>query len=110
MIKNAIKPLPKSVLIPLGLTAAASAADAGIQKILGSGTTNLIISNEEMNGIMKIVQALEHSGILLKGVTETIKNETKEQRRGFLSMLLGILGASLLGNLLTGKGTVRAGE
>ena len=63
-----------------------------------------------MNDIMKIVQALEHSGILLKGVTETIKNETKEQKGGFLSMLLGTLGASLLGNLLTGKGTLRAGE
>ena len=63
-----------------------------------------------MNGIMKIVQALESSGVLLKGVTETIKNETKEQKGGFLSMLLGTLGASLLGNLLTGKETIRAGE
>ena len=59
---------------------------------------------------MKIVQASEDSNILLKGVTKTIKNETKEQREGFLSMLLGTLGASLLGNLLSGKGTVRAGE
>ena len=63
-----------------------------------------------MNDIMKIVQALENSGILLKGVTEAIKNETKEQKGGFLSMLLSTLGASLLGNLLTGKETVRAGE
>ena len=63
-----------------------------------------------MNDVMKIVQALEHSGILLKEVTETIKNETKEQKGSFLSMLLGTLGASLLGNLLTGKGTARAGE
>ena len=63
-----------------------------------------------MNDIMKIVQALEDSNILLKGVTETIKNETKEQKRGFLSMLLGILGASLLWNLLTGIGIVRAGS
>ena len=67
-----------------------------------------------MNDIMKIVQALEDSGISLKGVIKTIKNETKEQKRGFLSMLLGTLGASLLGDLLTknlsGKGTVRAGE
>ena len=78
LINNVIKPLTKSVLIPLGLTAAASAADAGIhKKILGSGTTTLIISNEEMNDIMKIVQALEDSNILLKGVTKTIKNETK---------------------------------
>ena len=62
-----------------------------------------------MNDIMKIVQALEDSNILLKGVTKTIKNETKEQKGGFLSMLLGTLGASLLGNLLSGKGIVRAG-
>ena len=103
--------LAKNVLAPLGITAAASAIDAGIQKkIHGSGTTTLIISNEEMNDIMKIVQALEDSNILLKGVTKTIKNETKEQKRGFLSILLGTLGASLLGNLLTGKGIVRAGS
>ena len=63
-----------------------------------------------MNDVMKIAQALEHSGVLLKGVTEAIKNETKEQKGGFLSMLLGTLGTSSLGNLLTGKGTVRAGE
>ena len=75
----------------------------------GSGTTTLIISNEEMNDIIKIVQALEGSNILFKGITKIIKNETKEQKGGFLSMLLGILGASLLGNLLSGKGTVRAG-
>ena len=62
-----------------------------------------------MNYIMKIVQALEDSNILLKGVTNTIKNETKEQKGGFLSMLLGTLGASLLGNLLTRKGIERAG-
>ena len=87
LIKNVIKPLAKSVLIPLGLTAAASAADAGIQKkILGSGTTTLIISNEEMNDIMKIIQALEDSNILLKRVTKTIKNETKEQKGGFFFM------------------------
>ena len=63
-----------------------------------------------MNDIMKIVQALEDSNILLKGVTKTIENETKEQKGGFLSMLLGTLGASLLGNLLTGKGIERAGS
>ena len=61
-----------------------------------------------MNDIMKIVQAIEDSNILLKGVTKTIKNETKEQKGGFLSMLLGTLGASLLGNVLAGKGIVRA--
>ena len=62
-----------------------------------------------MNDIMKIIQSLEDSNILLKGVTKTIEKETKEQKGGFLSMLLGTLGASLLGNLLTGKGVVRAG-
>ena len=72
-------PLAKNILAPLGITAAASAIDAGIQKkIHGSGTTTLIISNEEMNDIMKIVQTLEDSNILLKGVTKTIKNEMKE--------------------------------
>ena len=71
----------------------------------------LILEQEDMNDIMKIIEALENSGILLKGVTKTIENETKEQRGGFLSMLLGTLGASLLGNLLTGGiGIVRAGE
>ena len=64
-----------------------------------------------MNDIMKIIEALENSGILLKGVSKTIENETKKQRGGFLSMLLGTLGASLLGNLLTGgKGIMRAGD
>ena len=95
----------------LGLTAARLAIDAGVQKnIYVSGTTTLVISNEDLNDIMKIVQSLEDSSVLLKGVTKTIKNETKEQKRGFLSMLIGTLGASLLGNLLTEKGTVRAGE
>ena len=127
LIKSVIKPLAKSILIPLGLTAAASAADAGIhKKILGSGNDNnnntiLMISNDEMDDILKIVKSLEDSGVLLKGVTETIQNEAKEQRGGFLSMLLGTLGTSLLGDLLTknlsdkgviraGEGTVRAGE
>ena len=76
----------------------------------GSGNMTLIISNEEMNDIMKIIQAFENSNILLKGVTKTIKNETKEQKGGFLSMLLGTLGASLLGNLLRRKGILRAGS
>ena len=103
-------PLAKNILSPLEITAAASLIDAEIQeKMHGSGTTTLIVSNKEMNDIMKIVQALEDSNILLKGVTKTIKNETKEQKGGFLSMLLGTLGASLLGNLLAGKGIVRAG-
>ena len=103
-------PLAKNILAPLGITAAASAIDAGIQKkIHGSGTTTLIISNKEMNDMMKIVQALEDSNIWLKGVTKTVKNETKEQKGGFLGMLLGTLGASLLRNILAGKGIARAG-
>ena len=69
----------------------------------GSGNTTLIISNEEMSDITKIIQVLENSNILIKGVTKTIKNEIKEQKGGFLSMVLGTLGASLLGNLLTAK-------
>ena len=98
-------PLAKNILVPLGITAAASAIDAVIQKkIHGSGTTTLIISNEEMNDVIKLIQSLEDSNTLLKGVTSTIKNEAKEQKRGFLSMLLGTLGASLLGNVLSGKG------
>ena len=97
LIKNVIKPLTKSVLIPLGLTAATSATDAGIhKKILGSGYTTLIISNDELVDVIKIVKSLEDSGLLLKGVTETIQNEVKKQKGGFLSTLLGILGASLL--------------
>ena len=106
LMKSVITPLAKSVLIPLGLTAAASATDAGIhKKILGSGNNaTLIISNNEIKDLIKIVKSLEDSGFLLKGVTESVQNEIKEQKGGFLSMLLGTLGASLLGNLLTDKG------
>ena len=87
-----------------------SAIDGSIQKKIHGSGVKLIIEQEDMNDIMKIIEALENSGILLKGVTKTIENETKEQRGGFLSMLLGTLGASLLGNLLTGgKGMMRAG-
>ena len=88
-----------------------SAADAPIQKkIYGLGTTALIISNEEMKDIMKIVKLLEGSGLLIKGMYETIKNETKEQKGRFLPLLLGTLAASLLGSVLTGRGVIRAGE
>ena len=103
LITNVIKPLAKSVLIRLGLNTAASAADAGIhKKILGSGynNTTLIISNDKINDFIKIVKSLVDSGFLLKGVTKTVQNEVKEQKGGFLSMLLGTLGASLLGKLL----------
>ena len=110
-LMEAAMPLAKNVLAPLGLTAAMSAIDGSIQKkIHGSGII-LIIEEEEMKDITKIIEALENSGILVKGVSKTIENETKKQRGGFLSMLLGTLGASLLGNLLTGgKGIMRAGD
>ena len=128
LMKNVIKPLAKSILFPLGSTAAAAAADAGIyKKILGSGcrhssssaflhhpshnnNTISITSNDEMKDIIKIVKSLEDSSVLLEGFSETIQNEVKEQRGGFLSMLLGTLGASLLGNTLAGRGVNRAGE
>ena len=122
LIKNVIKPLAKSVLTPLGLTAAASAADAGIyKKILRSGkrpldlalpnnATTLIIWNDQMKDIIKIVKSLADSGLLLKGVSETIQNESRKQKGGFFSMLLSTLDASLLGNILAGKGINRAAE
>ena len=90
LIENVLKPLAKSVLIPLGLTAAASATDAAIhKKMFGSGrfldlatrNTTLIISNEEMNDIMKIIKSLEESGILIKDVSETIKSEAKKTKK-----------------------------
>ena len=110
-MKNVHKPLAKCVLIPLGLTEAASAIDAAIhKKMFGSGMITLIISNEEMNGIMKIVKSFQESSLLIKGVSETIKNEAKERKRGFVSMLLGTLGGSLLGSQLTGKSTITASE
>ena len=110
--------LAESVLAPLRLTAAMSAIGGIIQKKVHGSGVKLIIEQEDMNDIMKTIEALENCGILLKGLFKTIENETKEQRGGFLGMLLGTLGASLLGNLLTGgkcimragDGIVRAGE
>ena len=108
LMKSVIKPLAKSVLILLGLTAAASAADERIhKKILRSGhnnNTTLIISNDEMDGILKIVKSLENSGVLLKSVSETIQHEAKEQIGG------DILLSDILSKGLSGKGVVRAGE
>ena len=117
LIKVAL-PLAKNILAPLGLTAAMSAIGGSIQKKIHDSGVKVIIEEEDMKDIINIIEALENSGILLKGVSKTIENETKEQRGGFLSMLLGTLGASLLGNLLTGgkvimragDGIVRAGE
>ena len=95
-------PLAKNILATFGIAAAASAIDAGIQiKIHSSRTATLIISNEEINDIVKIVQALKDSNVLLK---KKIENEIIEQKGGFLGILLGTLGDSLLGNMLTGKG------
>ena len=108
-------PLAKNILAPIGISAGMSAIDGSIKKkMLGSEMTTLIISNDEMDDILKIVKSLENSGLLLKGVSETIQHEAKEQRGGFLSMLLSTLGASLLGDILSkglsDKGVIRAGE
>ena len=112
LMKNVIKPSAKSVLIPLGLTAsAASAADAGLhKKIWRSGATTVIISNGEIEDIIKIVKYLKDSGLSLKGVSELMQNEAKGQNRRLFSMLLGTLDAGLLGNILAGSGMKRAGE
>ena len=117
MIKDIIKRLAKRVLIPLGLTAVASAAVAEIhKKILGSDrssapkTMTLIISNDKIKDIIEIVQSLEDCWLLSKGVSKTIQNQAKDQNGRFLSMLLGTVGASLFGNILAAKGINRAGE
>ena len=88
-----------------------SAADATIQKkIYGSGTTALIISNEEIEDMMKIVKSLEESALLMKRISEIVKNEAQKQKDRFLPMLLWILVASVLGDALTGKLVITAGE
>ena len=88
-----------------------AATDAAVHKrLFGSGLRTLIISNKDMNDIMKIVRYLEESGLLIKGVSETIEDEANKQKGGFLSMLLETLGASLLGNLLTGKGAIATSQ
>ena len=105
-------------IIPLELTAVTTTDGTIQKKVFGSGhpldlalhTTTLTISNEKMNDIMKIVKSLKESSLLIKSISKTIKNEAKEQKGEFLSMLLGTLGASLLGNQLTSKNTIRAGE
>ena len=104
-MKNVLAPLPKSVLVPLKLTAAASATDAAIQKKIFCQEQHGI-----MNDIVKIFKSLEDSGLLTKGIIKTIKNEAKEQKDGFLGMFLGTLGANLLRNMLGRKDPLRAGE
>ena len=124
-MKIVLTPLTKSVLILFRLTAAASTTDVAIwKKIYKSMMVALIISNEEMKKvILELVKYLEQSGLLVKGVSETIANEIKELNRWFLGMLLGILAGNLLENMLAGKpkipwreviktgdGTIRAGH
>ena len=105
LIKNVLKSLADSVLIPLRLTAAASATDSAIQENFGSGMTTLINTL-----VTTLAKSLDESGLLIKSVSETIENEVKEQKSGFLSILLGAFAASLLGNILGGTGVTRAGE
>ena len=116
MIRNLLKPLAKSVLIPLGLAAAAATTTSAAvhKKMFGSGTMTLIISNEETSNIVKIIKSLQESMIKIKGVSKTIKikeeerKKMKEKKGGFLQMLIDAF-ISLLGNLLKGKGTIRSG-
>ena len=119
-LMKVVLPLAKNVLAPLGLAVSISVIDGSIQKKIHGSGVKLIIEQEDIKDILKIIKALENSDILLKGVSKTIKNETKEQR-GTWYILLGTLGASLLGNLLTdgkgsaasrakGDGMVRAGS
>ena len=116
LMKNILAPLAKNVLLPIELSAGMSAADAAIQNNNNnnnnhrSGIKALIISNEEMEDIIKIVKSPEESGLLIKGISETIKNETKQQKGGSLPMLLGTLAESLLGSTLLGKGVIGAGQ
>ena len=100
--------LAKNVLAPLGLTAAIPSTDGSIQKKIHDSGIKLIIEEEDIQDIIKIIKELENSDILLKEVSKTIENEIEGQRGGFL--IFGNLGASLLGNLLTGKGIMRAGD
>ena len=105
----------KNVSSPLGLSPAMSGIDGAIQKsMFGSGITTLRFLNKDLNDLIKVIKVLEDHGVLLKGITKTAQNEVKSQKCGFLSMLLGTLGASLLGDVLSkgllGKGMYRAGD
>ena len=114
LIKPAIS-LGKNVLSPLGLSATMSATDTAVEKkMYGSGGITVIFSNKDLEDMTKILKALEDSDVLMEGVSEALKNNTKSKKCGFLSimtpMLLGTLGRSLIGHLLTGKGMYRAGQ
>ena len=119
LIRNVLTPLAKNLLLQLGLLVRKLAADVAIQKKsygsghlsdLASRTTALIISSEETWDIMKWAESLEESGMLVKRIRETVKNEKNQQRWGFLPMLLGALAAGTLGNELAGRGVTRARE
>ena len=111
LIENIHKLLAKGFLVQLRLLTAVLATDAAIQNnIFGSSTTALVLSNEDLNDIVAIVKSLEERSLFIKGVSEIIKNEAKEQKGQFLGILLVTLSASLLGNMLAGKGVVRGGE
>ena len=108
LLKNGLTPLAKNILVPLGLTAVASATDVAIQKkAFVSRTATLVFSNEEVNDIMKIVKSLEESGLLIEGVSQTGENEIIEEKGRFLGMLAAMLAATLLGSALTGIGVVK---
>ena len=112
-MKNILEPLAKSVLVPLGLTAAASVTDVAIQQKNHGSWTISIISSNEMEDIMKIVKSLEESGLLIKGASEAVVNKAKEQKGEFFSGFVGGSGTlvnGLLGNLLASKGTIKADE
>ena len=111
-MKNVLIPLAKSILIPLGLEAAAPATDASFQKKnYGSGMTTLIILNEEMDDILKIVQYPKEVGLSLKLINWTIENKAKKkQKHVFLVIFLGTLATNLLANILEGKEVTQAGE
>ena len=117
LLRSAIPSLTKNVVAPLAVQTAASAIDAGVQKAIhGSGTSmnkkfKLCINSDELRDILQVIAALEHSGSLVEGVTETIADKIQKQEGGFLPMLLGSLAASLIPMLFnSGKGGVRAGE
>ena len=111
LLKNGLTPLAKNILVPLGLTAVASATDVAIQKkTFVSRTATLVFSNEEVNDIMKIVKSQEESGLLIEGVSQTGENEIMEEKGRFLGMLAAMLAATLLGSALTGIGVVKGSD
>ena len=110
LMTNVLTSLAKSVLLPFTLMAGLSVTDTAIKKNIWIRGNSIIISNEEIEDIMKIVQSLEESSLLIEDISETIKNDAKEQKGRFLEILLGILCASSLGHMLTRQGVIRAGE